>query len=87
MKSEIRSYPNERNVKSASCLLSGLVFLVLFQPTIAFAGGVVTNCTETALRAAMTGGGTVTFACDGTITLTSTITNDLDCVLDGSRHT
>jgi hypothetical protein len=46
---------------------------------------VVTN-SETALRAAMTGGGTVAFACDGTITLASTITNVNDTVLDGSGH-
>jgi hypothetical protein len=47
---------------------------------------VVTNCTEAALRAAMAGGGTVTFACDGTITLASTITNENDTTLDGSGH-
>jgi hypothetical protein len=46
----------------------------------------VTNCTETALHAAMAQGGTVTFACNGTITLTSTITNDLDVTLDGTGH-
>ncbi len=46
----------------------------------------VTNCTEAALRAAMAGGGTVTFACDGTITLTDTVSNQYDTVLDGSGH-
>src|ERR1035441_5036896 len=50
------------------------------------AGGTVTNCTESSLRAAMAGGGTVTFACDGTITLANTLTNTLDVVLDGSGH-
>ena len=34
----------------------------------------------------MAGGGTVTFACDGTIMLANTITNALDAVLDGSGH-
>ena len=34
----------------------------------------------------MAGGGVVTFACDGTITLASTITNDYDTTLDGSGH-
>jgi hypothetical protein len=48
--------------------------------------GVVYNCTEAALRAAMAGGGTVTFACDGTITLASTITNTVNVTLDGSGH-
>ncbi len=46
----------------------------------------VTNCTEEALRAATAGGGTVTFTCDGTITLGSTITINTDTVLDGSGH-
>lgn len=34
----------------------------------------------------MAGGGTVTFACDDTITLAVTITNTADTVLDGSGH-
>ena len=50
------------------------------------AGGTVTCCTEASLRAAMAGGGTVTFACDGTITLANTLTNTLDVVLDGNGH-
>jgi hypothetical protein len=44
--------------------------------------GVVTNCTEANLRAAMSGGGLVTFACDGTITLADSITNATDTILD-----
>jgi Chlamydia polymorphic membrane protein (Chlamydia_PMP) repeat len=47
---------------------------------------VVTDCSEADLRAAMAQGGTVTFACDGAITLTNTITNQWDTVLDGSGH-
>jgi hypothetical protein len=50
------------------------------------AGGTVTSCTAANLRAAMAGGGTVTFACDGTITLSNTISNTVDTVLDGSGH-
>jgi hypothetical protein len=52
----------------------------------AWAGGTVTNPTEAALRAALVGGGLVSFACDGTITLGATITNDADALLDGSGH-
>lgn len=48
--------------------------------------GVVTNCTEAALRAAMAFGGNVTFACDGLITLSDTITNNLALTLDGAGH-
>src|ERR1039458_7126575 len=66
--------------------VGGAVALLLLLPLAAWAGGVVTNCTETALRAAMAGGGVVTFACDGTITLASTITNENDTALDGSGH-
>ena len=64
----------------------GAVALLLLLPVAAWAGGVVTNCTESALRAAISGGGVVTFACDGTITLSSTITNNLDVTLDGTGH-
>lgn len=46
----------------------------------------MTQCTEANLRAAMAGGGLVTFACDGTIILTDTITNSVDATLDGSGH-
>ena len=46
----------------------------------------VTNCTEAALRAAMAEGGTVTFVCDGTITLVGTITITNDTILDASSH-
>jgi hypothetical protein len=66
--------------------LSGTLALLLLLPGAAQAGGVLTNCTEAALRAAMGGGGTVTFACDGTIKLASTISNSVDTLLDGSGH-
>jgi hypothetical protein len=59
---------------------------LLLLPGAAWAGGVVTTCTEAALRAAMAGGGTVTFACDGTITLSNTITISADTLLDGTGH-
>lgn len=49
-------------------------------------GATVTACTAHALRTAMAGGGTVRFACDGTITLTNTITVMADTVLDGTGH-
>jgi hypothetical protein len=58
----------------------------LFLPLAGRAGGVVTATTEAALRAAMAGGGTVTFACDGMITLATTITNEVNTLLDGSGH-
>jgi hypothetical protein len=51
-----------------------------------FRQGIVEVASEAALRAAMAGGGTVTFACDGTITLSSPITNNLDVTLDATGH-
>ena len=80
------THNNRSMIKCNQWLLSGALALLLLLPISALAGGVVTTCTEAALRAAMAGGGTVTFACDGTITLASTITNTLDTTLDGSGH-
>lgn len=65
--------------------LNALV-LALLWPAFAWADGVVTVADETHLRAAMAGGGTVTFACDGTIGLASTVSNYLDVVLDATGH-
>jgi len=66
--------------------ITGIVALLLLLSLKAVAGGVVTECTEASLRAALVGGGTVTFACDGTIILASTITNTVDTLLDGAGH-
>jgi hypothetical protein len=51
-----------------------------------FPPGTVLSPSEADLRAALAVGGTVTFACDGTILLVSTITNVSDTRLDGSGH-
>jgi hypothetical protein len=67
-------------------LVAAFAAAILLLPSAAWAGGVVTNCTEANLRAAMAGGGVVTFACDGKITLASTITNATDIVVDGTGH-
>jgi hypothetical protein len=45
---------------------------------------VIATCAESDLSKALAGGGRVTFACDGTITLTNTLTIDHDTTLDGS---
>jgi len=67
-------------------LVAGAAALWLLLPFAAGGAGVVTNCTEADLHAAMSGGGTVTFACDGTIILAATITNATDTVLDATGH-
>lgn len=48
------------------------------------ASGVVNDCAETALNTALSGGGTVTFACDGVIVITNTKTISANTVLDAS---
>jgi hypothetical protein len=45
----------------------------LFLPRLVYASGTVTNCDWPSLQTALNGGGTVTFACDGTILLTNSI--------------
>ena len=61
-----------------------LVLLALALPASpAQAGGVVAICDEAHLRAALAGGGTVTFTCSGTIVLTNTITIADDTSIDG----
>lgn len=46
----------------------------------------VTTCDEAGLRAAIAQGGTVTFACDGIITLTNTLVIAQDGTLDATGH-
>jgi hypothetical protein len=46
----------------------------------------VTVCNEAGLRSALAGGGTVVFACDGTIPLSNTLTIARNTVLDGNGH-
>jgi len=53
-------------------------------PSPAQAGGVVAVCDEAHLLAALAGGGTVTFACSGTIILTTTIDVSSNTTIDGS---
>ena len=69
-------------------LLTLAVAVTLAAPAApAHAGGVVTVCDEEHLLAALTGGGTVTFSCSGTITLTATIRILADTTIDGSGQT
>ena len=86
MKKHLHFHHGEDCWQNALCakILSILAAVTLLAGDFAQAGGVVTDCTESNLRAALAGGGTVTFACDGTITLASTITNTLDTILDGT---
>lgn len=68
-----------------SILLTGLI-LGVSAPIAVQAGGTVSTCDEPSLLAALSGGGNVTFACDGTITLTNTVTISSNTTLDGIGH-
>ena len=67
---------------------SHLGFVLSCLPVLVHASGVVTEPTEASLRAALAGGGTVTFACDGVIPLASTlvIAYITNATLDASGH-
>jgi predicted outer membrane repeat protein len=67
----------------------GRIFVAALLVALAFAytppaqaGGVVSTCDEPSLRAALAGGGTVTFTCSGTITLTTANGGRIDILSD-----
>ena len=66
--------------------LIALLFMLALTttPSPAHAGGVVSVCDEAHLRTALAGGGSVTFACNGTITLAATIAIAANATIDGS---
>jgi hypothetical protein len=73
------------NTSLNRCFL-GLITILLCLPRAVFSAGVVSSATDAALRAAMAGGGTVTFNCEGTITLTGTIAIASSTVINGTGH-
>lgn len=74
----------QRRFQTPSLLrrITALVVLVALSQVTARAEGTVTDCTQAALKAAIEGGGTVTFANDCTITLTSSIPIVADTIID-----
>jgi hypothetical protein len=62
------------------------VFLAAAFAPSAFGSGTVTTCTQSALQAALAGGGTVLFDCSGTITLTNTLLISSNTALDGNSN-
>jgi hypothetical protein len=79
-------------------VVNQLIIMINFQPfwcvvciglllsgrQAANAGGVVSNATEAEFRAALQGGGLVTFATNATIPLTGTVLIDKDTTIDGT---
>lgn len=76
------SQHSSKGLRSLFPSLATMILLLTCCST--FAGGIVTDCTEASLRAALSGGGTVTFACDGTIVLSNTLVIASDTVLDAT---
>ena len=64
-----------------------LVAITLVSPAFLRAGGVVNSADEESLRAALVGGGSVTFAVDGAIALSSPLVISNNTSIDGVGHT
>jgi RHS repeat-associated protein len=64
-----------------------VLLLSVLLPLSVHSAGVVSSLTDAALTSALSGGGTVTFSVDGTITLTSRKTISANTIIDGSGHT
>src|SRR5713101_8354984 len=80
-----RSWPSaSAGVSKLKVLFPLMLALAWFPSTAAAASKTVTECDQAHLASALAGGGTVTFACDGTITLSNTITIAADTVLDAT---
>lgn len=74
-------------IRSRSSFLAAIALLTIFSLSpAAWASGVVSNATESSLVAAMAGGGSVTFAINGTIYLSNTIVISDNTVLDATGH-
>src|ERR1035438_1622347 len=70
-----------------NCLFSATIFaLVVALPFSGHSAGVVSTPTLAAFNSALSGGGAVTFACDGTITVTSPETISANTTIDASGH-
>src|SRR5688572_21950196 len=81
--------PGNRVYPANRCVRSFAITLLLINSFSLWAGGVVTNPTEADLRAALVGGGNVSFECDGTIYLADSlmITNAASLTATGRNIT
>jgi len=78
--------PNKHPFSACALLAASFLFAIFCSPQTGRCGGTVTNCTEADLNAALTNGGTITFTCDGTITITNTKVISTNTTLDASGH-
>jgi photosystem II stability/assembly factor-like uncharacterized protein len=75
---------NGRVLWVAVAVVALALLMVALPASPAHAGGVVTECDEAHLLTALSGGGTVTFACSDYIYLTNPITISANTTIDGS---
>lgn len=66
--------------------LATILAVTLCSPALSRGGGVVSSPTEAALNSALAGGGTVTFACNGVISLTGPKTISTNTILDATGY-
>src|SRR5438128_8207 len=78
---------NQRSLIKRPVFYFTILSLILMAVWKIHAAGTVTNCTESNLDAALSGGGLVNFACDGIITITTTKSISADTTLDATGHT
>ncbi|MDB6031190.1 MAG: filamentous hemagglutinin family N-terminal domain protein [Verrucomicrobiales bacterium] len=60
--------------------------LIIFLTQVVASAAVISSCDQPGLEAALAAGGTFTFGCDSTITLTKTLNVTKDITLDGNGH-
>ena len=72
-----------QHVVALTLILLLTPLLAVARPQPAVAAGIVSQCTEAALRNALTGGGLVTFSCSGVIPIASQLVITADTTIDG----
>lgn len=75
-----------KSVRHFLCVLPAVLLALSHVPSV-WASGTVTNCSSEAnLNSVLSGGGTVTFACSGTMTLTGTKTISANTIINANGY-
>jgi fibronectin-binding autotransporter adhesin len=83
---KLKNMSTKKPRRRATALGLFALLITASSPNVLLAAGTVTNCDEPSLRQAMTGGGLVTLACDGTIALANTLAVTNTTTIDASGH-
>ncbi len=79
-----QTFINQRTMRFIMLIALAAMLTLLAPAQTTHAAGLVSVCDEASLRAALLGGGTVTFSCSGTITLSSMFIVNTNVTLDGA---